>query len=83
MGNPLADYGGSDKVTVEHVLVLSVASVWEEPLLRAFKAWGESSKGTMKSLQILGYAASAYLVMLGASHLIDSIRSKRKKDDDE
>lgn len=87
MGNPLAEYGygNGEKVTVEHVLVLSVASAWEEPLRRAFRAWGESSKGTMKSLEILGYAASAYLVMLGASHIIDSLRSnkRKKKDDDE
>lgn len=74
------DYGGGDvhKVTVEHVLILSVAKSIEEPLRRALKAWGESSKGTLKSLQIFGYAASAYLVMLGASRLIDSMRSKRK-----
>ena len=83
MGNPLADYGGSEKVTVEHIFVLSVASVWEEPLRRVFRAWGESGKGVMKSLEILGYAASAYLVMLGASHLIDSIRSKRKNNDND
>lgn len=89
MGNPLAEYGygNGEKVTVEHVLVLSVASAWEEPLRRAIRAWSDSAKGTMKSLQILGYAASAYLVMLGASHIIYSLRSsKRKKnesDDDD
>jgi hypothetical protein len=76
MGNPLADYGGSDKVTVEHILVLGVSSTLEEPIRRALVSWGQSSKGTMKSLQILGYAASAYLVMLGASRLIDSIRKR-------
>lgn len=86
MGNPLSEYGvAGDKVTVEHVLILSLSKSIEEPLRRAFLAWGESSKGTLKSLQILGYAASAYLVMLGASHLIDSVRRPKRKstrDDD-
>ena len=81
MGNPLADYGGSDKVTIEHVLVLGLSSSLEEPLRRALVSWGQSSRGTMKSLQILGYAASAYLVMMGASRLIYSMR-KRKHDDE-
>jgi len=35
----------------------------------------------MRSFEILGYIyeASAYLGMLGASHLIDSIRSNKRK----
>lgn len=71
---PLDDYGVSDKITVEHLLILSVS----DPLRQALVAWGNSSKGTMKSFQILGYAAAAYLVMAGVSCVIDSIRSKRK-----
>ena len=81
MGNPLAEYGygTGEKVTIEHVLILTVPSAWEKPLQRALVAWGECSKGTLKSLQILGYAASAYLVMLGASRLVESFRSNKKR----
>jgi hypothetical protein len=71
---PLDDYGVSDKVTVEHLLVISLS----EPLRQAIGAWGKSSKGTAKSLEILGYAAAAYLVLTGVSRVIDSMRSKPK-----
>lgn len=80
MGNPLAEYGygNAEKVTIEHVLILTVPSAWELPLQRALA-------GITKSLQILGYAASAYLVLVGASRLAESFWSsnKRIKKDDE
>lgn len=72
---PLDDYGVSDKVTVEHLLVISLA----EPLRQAIGVWSKSSKGTAKSLEILAYAAATFLVLTGVSRIIDSIRSKPKK----
>lgn len=81
---PLSDMGlpGDDKVKVEHILVLSVASTLEEPLRRALVMWGDSSRGAMQSLKVLGYAAATYLVLAGASLLVDSFRKIHGNQDD-
>mmetsp|Transcript_2981 Transcript_2981/g.5088 ORF Transcript_2981/g.5088 Transcript_2981/m.5088 type:complete len:84 (-) Transcript_2981:62-313(-) len=77
----LSDLGRSpdDRVQVEHVLVLSLAPTWREPLLRALQTWSDTSKLTLGTLKIVGYGVAAYFVLAGISKVIDSIQGKDTK----
>jgi len=73
----LRDYGLSstgEKIQVEHILVLSLSSSWEEPVRRFLKAWGESGKSVVNTFQAIGYGVATYLVLAGISRVIDSTR---------
>ncbi|GFH51135.1 predicted protein [Chaetoceros tenuissimus] len=78
MGNPLAELGlASDdgSLTVDHAIVLSMSKTMEESLRHTLLALSKTSKETSKMLKIVGYAASAYLVMCGVARIIEA--SKR------
>lgn len=73
----LRDYGlasSGEKIRVEHILVLSLSSAWEEPVRRWLQVWGESSRSMLKTFQVMGCGLAAYLVLSGVSRVIDSLR---------
>ena len=77
---PLSDLGmtSGEKITVEHILILSTSAAWEETIRRAITAWGNSSRDTLGIFKVVGYGVAAYLVLCGVSKVIDSTK---KKDD--
>jgi hypothetical protein len=76
----LSDFGMAstgERITVEHVLILSTSSVWEEAILRAATTWGTSSRETLGILKVVGYGFAAYLVLSGIAKVIDSATTKK------
>jgi hypothetical protein len=67
----------SDKIAVEHVLILSTTTAWEETIRRAIKTWGDSSRETVGVFKIIGYGLATYLVLCGVSRVIESLQGKR------
>lgn len=79
----LSDLGltsDDEKISVEHVLVLSLAPNWREPLLRALQTWSDTSKATIGVFKVIGYGVASYLVLAGVSKVISAIR-RRQIDD--
>jgi len=76
----LSDLGmasSGEKITIEHVLILSTSSVWEESIRRAMLSWGNSSRETLGILKVVGYGLTAYLVLSGIAKVIDSAKAKK------
>jgi hypothetical protein len=68
----------SDKITLEHVLILSTSAAWEEVIRRAITLWGKSTRDTLGIFRVVGYGLAAYLVLSGASKVIDSLKKDKK-----
>jgi len=89
MGNPLKEMGiQEEKITVEHELKLSLGEGCREPVMSAISIWGETSRLTLETLQIVGCGVASYLLLSGISKLVDTILKARftrdkKNDDDE
>ena len=80
MMGALSDFGmasSGEKITVEHVLILSTSSVWEEAIRRAVTTWGTSSRETLGIFKVVGYGFAAYLVLSGIAKVIDSATTKK------
>ena len=76
----LSDFGmasSGEKITIEHVLILSTSSVWEEVIRRAVLNWGTSSRETLGIFKVVGYGFAAYLVLSGIAKVIDSTKTKK------
>ena len=76
----LSDLGmasSGEKITIEHVLILSTSSVWEESIRRAMLSWGNSSRETLGILKVVGYGLTAYLVLSGIAKVIDTAKAKK------
>lgn len=78
---PLSNLGmePTDKVVVEHVLILSTSAAWEETIRRAITLWGKTTRETVGVFRVIGYGLAAYLVLAGTSKLIDSLKKKDDK----
>jgi hypothetical protein len=77
----LRDFGltsGSEKIQVEHILVLTLSPAWDETMRKCLKVWSESSRSTLKTFHVIGYGLAAYLVLAGVSKVIDSLRKNNR-----
>jgi hypothetical protein len=78
----LSDLGmtSGEKITIEHVLILSTSAAWDEAICRIVSVWGSYSRGALGSLNAVGYGFAAYLVLSGISKVIDSTKKKDSSD---
>ena len=65
-----------EKITIEHVLILSTSAAWDETIRRVVSVWGRHSRETLGTINVVGYGFAAYLVLCGISKVIDSTKTK-------
>jgi hypothetical protein len=77
----LRDFGltsGSEKIQVEHILVLTLSPALDETMRKWVKLCSESSRSTLKAIHVIGCGLAAYLVLAGVSKIIDSLRKNNR-----
>jgi len=74
------DLGLSDdsRINLEHTLLLSASKPLTDQACKTLASITQTSRDTSKMIQIVGYATAAYLIMAGASKLLDSYQRKKK-----
>lgn len=82
MGNPLRDLGLSDiagsssngdHMQLEHRLLLSLSSpLLEKHVVKALSSFSEMSRETSKTIKLIGYGLTAYLILLGVSKVMQA-----------
>jgi hypothetical protein len=87
MGNPLRDLGLSDiagsssngdHMQLEHRLLISLSSpLLEKHLVKALSSFSEMSRETSKTIKLVGYGLTAYLLLLGVSKVIHAASVSR------
>ena len=78
----LSDLGvtSGEKITIEHVLILSTSAAWDAAIRQMVSVWGSYSRGAMGSMNVVGYGFAAYLVLSGISKVIDSTKKRGNND---
>ena len=72
----------SEKVKIEHVFVFQIDSKLERPFRRIVETALKLSYHWAESFRIVGIGLAAYLVLLGTSKLIETIKQPRQIDND-
>ena len=80
----VADVSAStETLKVEHVFVFSWSDKAEDVICKLAVGLLDLSRSITQSCRILGYGATAYLVLLGTSKLITSFQTKRRGSDED